>query len=292
MAIYFYNHYSTKYGSRNFGDDINPFLLGSLFSKALIDSPQICIVGIGTILATGISEKVAHYERKIVFSSGVAYDRLTEDFDAGWDFVCVRGPKTRAVLNLPEDTGICDGAILLADFFPPRATSQREGIVFIPHVNTDWAAGEMLRRICRESRLAYLCPDAPAEHFIEMVRGASLVITEAMHGAILADAMRTPWIPMHFLNHTQFKWEDWFASVELPYASHHLHPPFWKDTKHGMRSFVKKPYHAIKHFLVKRRLQAFARLMPFMSTDGIIEARKMMLREKVQLINERYRKET
>ena len=63
MAIHFHRDYSVKHNSRNFGDDINPYLLGLLFDKSIIESSQLCVVGIGTIISDRNAEAISHLKR-------------------------------------------------------------------------------------------------------------------------------------------------------------------------------------------------------------------------------------
>lgn len=288
MAIHFHRDFSERHGTRNFGDDINPFLLGKLFHPSIIDSETLCVIGVGTIIDADNAAMVSGFERKIVFCSGAGYGSLDYVFDDSWDFVCVRGPKTAAALGLPPEKGICDGAILLADFFAPKSPAERDGAVFIPHIDTGWSSGRGLRSVCKKLGLTYLSPDAPYETFIDTIRSASLVITEAMHGAILADTMRTPWIPVRFHNHNRFKWEDWFASIDLPYESHAIRPHFW-DPESAIQEALKTPHRAIKHALAARSLRTLISGAPaLLSDDGVMEARKQSLREQVEIINDRY----
>ena len=73
-----------------------------------------------------------------------------------------------------------------------------------------------------------LSPDA----FLSRLRRCRRVVSEAMHGAILADAFRIPWtaIRLHSDRYegrtAGFKWRDWAFSLELPVsvvpASHPL----------------------------------------------------------------------
>jgi len=288
MAIRYYDRFSTG-GRRNFGDDINPLLLGKLFHPNLVQGSKHCLIGIGTILNDETTAAVAHFERKIVFTSGIGYGTLKNPFDDSWDFVCVRGPGTARALGLPVTRGICDGAVLLADFYPPKPSTARQGTVFIPHVYSCWNSGQGLQKICRDLGLIYLCPDAPFENFIETVQSAARVITEAMHGAILADAMRTPWVPVGFTEHNHFKWQDWFDSIEKPFASHPVHPVFWDQTGPSMIGRIKWPYVQIKLGMAKKSLRTIMNeASPVLSSNSVLEARKQALRERVAYINATY----
>ena len=55
MAIMYCKYFSDN-GALNFGDDINPMLLGKIFDKSIIESDKICILGIGTILSAELCQ--------------------------------------------------------------------------------------------------------------------------------------------------------------------------------------------------------------------------------------------
>ncbi|HIG9055252.1 TPA: polysaccharide pyruvyl transferase family protein, partial [Klebsiella michiganensis] len=53
---------------------------------------------------------------------------------------------------------------------------------------------------------------------IQKIRHARLVLADAMHAAIISDAMRVPWIPMITSNQINtFKWLDWSNTIKVPY---------------------------------------------------------------------------
>ena len=285
MAIHYFRDHVTVHRSRNFGDDVNPFLLGAIFPRALIDSPTICLIGIGTILNDALLDKVTQFRRKIVFSSGVGYGAVSPHrFDDSWQFSCVRGPHSAEKLALPAERAICDGAILLRRYFAPLPESRRAGIVFIPHINTSWVAGQVLGEICTSLRMRYLSPDCEETQFIDGVRAARLVITEAMHGAILADTMRVPWIATRLYFHEAFKWRDWFASLELPYRCEPLKPSLW-NAPGGIVGLLKRPYQRAKTWLLRARIRAIAHeTRPNLSCDRVLEDRIARLDERIDEI--------
>jgi succinoglycan biosynthesis protein ExoV len=63
------------------------------------------------------------------------------------------------------------------------------------------------------------------ESILAQVRGARLLITEAMHGAIVADALRVPWIaaqPLFWGHHR--KWLDWSEAIGVDLRFRPLKP--------------------------------------------------------------------
>jgi len=291
MAIYYHRSYSKARGTCNFGDDINPLLLSKLFDKSIIESEEVCIIGIGTILNDRELARVDCYKRKIVFSSGVGYGSLDQSrFDESWDFACVRGPQSAKALGLPAESAIADAGVLIPDVLgmPSEKNKLQQGVTFIPHAESDIRSGEGLRAICLSLGINYLSPRIDAKEFVNQVRMSSKVITEAMHGAIVSDAVRVPWVPVKFLVHEPFKWKDWCHSVELPYRVENLGAEFWDD-KGGEFSGLKKAWQLYKRTRVKRCLSKInVSATPILSAPSVLKARKESLWGVVRLINEHY----
>ena len=294
MALHYYKTFGTEARLRNFGDDINPWFLPRMFKPELIESERICLVGIGTILNDDNAAQIAHFDRKVVFTSGVGYGEVSSLYDSSWDFVCVRGPRSAETLGLASDLGICDGAILLSDLYPAKPASARDGIVFIPHVRTGVACGNGLKRICRDLSIGYLTPDVPFETFIETIRSARMVVTEAMHGAIMADTLRTPWVPVEFLYHHEFKWHDWFDSIELPYECRTIRPLFWDKGRSGKMSAKSVARTLYERITMKQARAGHAlrgilqEAKPILSADSVLSNRKQRLMDRARHINDTY----
>lgn len=68
--------------------------------------------------------------------------------------------------------------------------------------------------------LHYIDPCGDVERVITDILASDLVVTEAMHGAIVADALRVPWIPVRPLQAPhRGKWLDWATALDV-----HLRP--------------------------------------------------------------------
>lgn len=218
MRLYYYHA-----PNGNFGDDLNGWLwerlLPDQFSQASLDTVFVCI---GTILDRFIPPA----RKTIVFGSGVGYHPLPSTFgDAGWDIVCVRGPLTAKFLDLPLDKAVTDAAILIASLpeYEVVPEAERRGIVFMPHVGA-LETGRW-REVCEAAGVTFLDPRAESRSTIDKIRTAKLVLADAMHAAIVADAVRVPWVPLATSGDiSSFKWRDWAGSLAVPYVPVTLPP--------------------------------------------------------------------
>lgn len=204
----------------NFGDDLNPVIWKHYLPELLDDDPASVFVGIGTVLSErmrqALRERLPPGARKVVFGTGTGYG-AHPTLDESWDVRCVRGPLTAAALGLDARLAITDPAILLAAMPTYTApVTPQQTVSFMPHRASkrkgDWAA------ICAMAGVRYLDPADPVDDVIEGIRSSQLVVCEAMHAAIVADAFRVPWMPVVCYDHILgFKWEDWCRSLGMTY---------------------------------------------------------------------------
>lgn len=197
----------------NFGDDLNNWLWPRLLPEGLLDDEEDeLFVGIGSILSSALPAA----GKKFVFGAGYGgYSDLPDISESGkWDIRFVRGPLTARKLGLDLSLAICDSAILLRklDKLPPPA--QGIGVAVIPHFESIdrgfWA------NAVQDAGMHMIDPRAEVETVLSEIQGAELVIAEAMHGAIVADALRVPWVPIlpvYPAHH--MKWDDWAMALEI-----------------------------------------------------------------------------
>jgi succinoglycan biosynthesis protein ExoV len=205
----------------NFGDDLNAFLWKGLAPELFDDDPQVGFVGIGTIIGMPCGD----LKRLHVFSTGIGNDRPEAWRDKQVEYWCVRGPISARMLKLPADRAITDGAILtpLVEGFPKGATGTG-GTLVIPHFQTLDHPG--WPEVARLTGYELLDPRADPRDVIARIAGAKLVLTESLHGAVLADVYGIPWVA--FATSKNFgvtKWVDWTHSLGLEFNLTMVPPP-------------------------------------------------------------------
>lgn len=202
--------YYAKLRGGNFGDDLNPWLWNRLLPGALNDDDSEVFVGIGTILNSMLNDS----RLKIVFGAGTGYGPPPR-IDHLFRTYCVRGPLTARKLGLDPKLAIADAAYLLRLIELP-VVEKKYKVSFVPHhaslPDVDW------RGLCELAGLHFISPAASVDEFLPELMASELVIAEAMHGAIVADAFRIPWIPVRYgYRSFDFKWHDWCNSLGLEY---------------------------------------------------------------------------
>jgi succinoglycan biosynthesis protein ExoV len=165
------------------------------------------------------------------------------------------------MLKIPARDAVTDGAILLG-LTGEKAAAERHGTGFMPHHAT---AGPAWRRACERAGLIYLDPTAEVAPTLERLAGCEAIVTEAMHGAIVADTLRVPWAAV--ATHpkiNRFKWQDWCASMGVAYRPARV-PALWPDP----RGRVARAKQALKERLAAVALARLARRPPVqLSTDA------------------------
>ncbi|NDL62325.1 polysaccharide pyruvyl transferase family protein [Acerihabitans arboris] len=228
MKLYYY-----KSALGNFGDDLNAWIWDRLLPNFFDNDDNTRFSGIGTIINTEMPDA----NKWIVFGSGIGYGHPPKGFGGNkWDIVSVRGPLSAQILGLGKEKYITDGAALLNTLseFTPCAENERSGTIFIPHHNAldkgPWERG------CQRANVEFVNPRGEATEIIQKIRRSRLVLADAMHAAIIADAMRVPWVPMVTSSQINtFKWLDWTQTISCPYMPIVVGSNFLQNVLHNRK---------------------------------------------------------
>lgn len=279
----------------NFGDDLNYWLWPKLLPDFFDEDESTVFCGIGSIIGADV---VLHYgaARKIVFGSGFVpeYHPAQDVHGPDWDVFFVRGPRTARALNLPDNLALGDSAILIRSVMQP-GTYKGEHISFIPH----WESMERgnWEKPCRLAGIHLIDPRRSVEEVLADLLRSKLVIAEAMHGAIVADALRIPWVPVVPMNKVhRNKWLDWAEALRINLCPHKVCPSSLTEAR---LSFMRKPIEkspfvgiaetALVH-MAAHGLSKLAKAEPCLSDDAAIRSVHEKMLYHLAKLKEKYRK--
>jgi succinoglycan biosynthesis protein ExoV len=280
----------------NFGDELNEWLVPKIFPGLLDDDPSRLLLAIGSILYDHHPEEA----RKIVFGSGYGGYTAVPKLDRNWDIRCVRGPLTAKALRLPMALVAGDTAILIRDYYS-RTAPKPWPVSFIPHFQS--VARGHWQAACRLANIHFIDPRSPVDDVLQQISWSGIVVTEAMHGAIVADALRVPWIaikPVDRKHH--LKWHDWAGALDLDVRFQAVAPTSmaeWlalRDRQPGRLVAAAKRFQVAK--LVEgplvlracRSLANAAKAEPQLSSDSALEKAAGRLRDAAATLAKDYRR--
>ncbi len=203
----------------NFGDEINPWLWPKEMPGLFDEDDGIAFYSIGTLLGYPKANN-EDISKKIVFGSGAGFPEAgdAEQLDDSWDIYFVRGPLTTKAMHLDKKLALTDPAILIANYFERGASIYSAG--FMPHIHQAMKWDGILREACQRENILYIDPRETVESATKKIGSVDVMICEAMHAAIVADAVRVPWIPVHTtLKPHTFKWTDWCSAIKVEFNS-------------------------------------------------------------------------
>jgi succinoglycan biosynthesis protein ExoV len=193
----------------NFGDELNTILWPSLLPGFFDEDPTIRFLGIGSVL----DQRHPSDAIKLVAGSGYGGYERKPQLDSRWIIHWVRGPRSAAVLGLPAELGLGDPAVLL----PATLGLSLPGgnaIGFMPHFES--AARGAWGQAAAQAGMQLIDPRDDPMTVLQAIGQCKLLLSEALHGVIVADALRVPWVPVRPLVRVhRAKWQDWADTMEL-----------------------------------------------------------------------------
>ena len=277
----------------NFGDELNTLLWPRLLPGFFDDRPDARFLGIGSIL----DARHPRDQFKVVAGAGYAGYERKPLIDRTWIIHWVRGPMTATALGLPGTLGLGDPAMLLPLVLPCPA-AQPTVIGFMPHFETltrgPW------HRAASMAGMALIDPRSPPESVVAAIGRCRLLLSESLHGAIVADAMRVPWVAIRPLAgiHRQ-KWRDWAETVDLTIRPQPLTPSSGSEwlgigtlgRLHRVRGFIARHRHELDVLWPERLLAGAAEGLrraamaePNLSTEPVLRRRQARMMEAVAVL--------
>lgn len=275
MKLYYYQNKST---SINFGDTLNAWLWPKILGNFLDDNDSELFVGFGTML----NERLPKHKQLNIFSTGYGYATEKIEPQNNWRIHCVRGPLTADALGLESKYAVADGAIL-AEEYVSRSNYPQFKYGYMPHfVN----ANQRWKNISEDIGVKFIDPTQSVDVTLRELSEIEILLTEAMHGAIIADSLGIPWIPIKsskIIN--TFKWEDYCQSMGIQYQPCQL-PPMSATVKPTVIGRLRS---TVKYKWVRSELDKIIRKeIPTITPRIKMVERKLQLKERLEiLVNDR-----
>ncbi|AFY55738.1 hypothetical protein Riv7116_3271 [Rivularia sp. PCC 7116] len=273
------SYYKLPNGERNFGDDLNPLIWEKLIPGVLDNNENVAFVGIGSLINDGLPWRTRHASRRVIFGTGVGYGKGDVKLDDSYKIYCLRGSLSAKALGVEEELGITDGAVLIRRIYENTAKKVHR-FSYMPHYEL---AGKGWELACKNNGFGYIDPRWNVDKVLSSICETEVLLTEAMHGAIVADALRVPWVPI-VTNSTilSFKWQDWCSSIGIEYKPNYIerlqNPREKLDLLTPVRFFRDK----IRQNKAAKTLKQVALNQPaYLSKDSRIESLTNQLEEKL-----------
>jgi hypothetical protein len=211
--------------TQNFGD-----YLSEIFAKEFMLHPRVeadVYRLVGSVIET--SYILSDLRHIIGLQSGhIAYwccgkrtnVPLEPKVQAMCSFFGVRGPLTRDLLKLPENTVLGDPGLLASLFHTPAKSPAYENrTVCIPHFEDLKPDAELLKISGADFvlRPGIAATEHDLRQLLDKIASASFILTGSLHGAIIACAYGRPfafWDNGHV--DIPFKWDDFARSINIP----------------------------------------------------------------------------
>jgi len=273
-------YYKLPKGERNFGDELNPWLWEKLIPGILDEDASVAFVGIGSLINNGLPQKTRYARKIVIFGTGVGYGKGVPKIDESYTIYCVRGLLSAQALGISEKLAITDGAVLIRQVFSNQAPKKYR-FSYMPHYEL---AGKGWETVCQKLGFGYIDPRWSVEQVLSSISETEILLAEAMHGAIIADALRVPWLPITTNSSIlAFKWQDWCSSIGVEYQ-----PIRMKRLHHPKESLdILTPFRTIRDWSRQKEAaqalkQAALSRSPVLSKDSRIEMLTNQLEEKLQ----------
>ncbi len=233
-------YYQRPDGLPNFGDQLNDWLWKQLLPNFFDADETTIFVGIGTLINHLLPQRLSSAKKVIIFSTGVGYEKPLTAIPSHWNVYCVRGKISANSLGLSTDLAIIDAGILVPRLFQSNLPKIYE-YAYMPHIHHAKFSALSIQKACEAIGWKYIDPRNPIEQILSTMSQTKVLLAEAMHGAIVADALRVPWIPIITSPRIlKLKWLDWCSSINIPYQPYHLYPliPDSPQYAKGIRSSI------------------------------------------------------
>lgn len=276
--------YWCKTNPKNVGDVLNVWLWRRLIPELESLDPSGTLFGIGSILDARLNSPGPKY----ILGSGARSNNHGIRSETDLKIFSLRGPLTAKALNVPTKLAATDPASIIIRLYENKPRGSDIGIIpYFSSSQKTWS------KIAENLGYRFISPHLETEEFLSQLMRCNFVITEAMHGAILADSLRIPFFPIQANsvalegNTNYFKWKDWSESLNLNLSSVTL-PPLWSIDEDSNNPFIKLKKSIKMNWIEKKIKSIVLGRNRFLSSESVLNKKLDQLEDAIY----RFRKST
>jgi succinoglycan biosynthesis protein ExoV len=251
----------------NLGDDLNHWLWPRLLTPSFLEQDGT-FIGIGSVLHPDHFRHLPSDRPAVVFGAGCrsGVSPLSGSHPP-LDIRALRGPLSSRALGLESSASVIDGAYAL-QFTPEYQTLRQMPVhhecTLIPYFRSSHLAYYSWIRALYGYSVLYSDNYGSIPSALQHIARSRLILAESLHGAILADCLRIPWMRIQFYLQRpseretgDFKWEDWRQSLNIetiPTIRVPLDKSEWVSQKKGQ---ILAPYRTLRYLRALRKKKNF-----------------------------------
>lgn len=206
----------------NFGDELSPRVLEYATGRRVVWTPprKAEVIAVGSIIEYYVRRSSS---QATVWGAGLRdapSDALVAQIKANvGQFSAVRGPKTAQALGL-TNVSIGDPGVVVP--LLGKFGGAKSGILYLPHFRT-WTTprGRSEIQQARSLGMTVVPPSTRPIDMIDAISRSDLVLSSSLHGVVVAHALgvavQSLGIPNGGMAEPDFKYEDYFGSINLEY---------------------------------------------------------------------------
>lgn len=209
----------------NLGDDLNHWLWNKVLPPSFLDK-EGTFIGIGSVIHPEHLSRIQNPGTIHILGAGSRNKEYPlTGVNQEMKIHAVRGPLSAKALRLPDEYSLIDAAYAI------RFTPMYKDLLQLPkkykHTlityfrSKDLIYYPLLQKL-KNVHILHSSDYGSIENALKIIAQSEYVISESLHGAILADALRVPWTRLNFYlknsrdkETAEFKWADWVSSINL-----------------------------------------------------------------------------
>lgn len=217
------NQWFGKLDSRNFGDELNVYIIEQLTGKRVVNRRNTFLNGIRFLVIGSIVEFYSS-SKSIIWGSGAMYGNSSKKIIKPRAVLAVRGQYTRDYLlrHQIECPAIYGDPALLLPYVYNKNVKKKYKYGLIPHVADldNSIIKSFMQKSKNQIHLISFQNYGDWHNVIDQIKSCENIISSSLHGLIVSDAYGIPnvWIKISDnINGGEFKFKDYFSGVKREY---------------------------------------------------------------------------